>query len=808
MKTLLQDVRYGLRMLPKAPGFAAITVLTLALGMGVNTVVLSILNTLFLRPAPVSNPGKLVMTEDIRRGISPSEYFFQRDHSHTFSSLVAEYVTAHMFLVSGSDSKMVLGAIVSSNYFDLLGKKPLLGRYFVKEEDSPTGQAAVAVLSYGLWKSNFGSDSSIVGKTVALNGVSTTIVGVAPVDFHGLHAGIDNDLWVPTSGASVVAHAGGCEPPIADCGFFSSLIGRLQPNTEIGGAQAELKQLNHQWEGVRPQLRKVEFQLTPVRGLYPGSAARDGVLPAAKLLPLSVVVLLLIACVNVAGLLLARGTARTKEIAVRLALGASRSRIIRQLLTESAILAFLGSALGLLLLEASKNWLSRFPFVGSEGFKSYYDVSLNPFVLASTVFMSAVTVLVFGLVPAFKASGAAPGEALKSTDSTYSPRSRWRTALVAGQVALAFVLLAEATLLVRSLDRILIGPGFDAGHIAIVRVSPFRLGYGAAESEKVQREALRRVTAIPGVKSASLGQLMPWWESGDNWIALPGREPSRKEDRVWVTYNAIAPNYLRTLQVPILRGREFTDLDGKGAPRVVVVNQTLAERMWPAGEAVGETLMIGGVSHAVVGVARNAQYNSASVGPHPFFYLSYWQVRDGGDARFLVRTEAEPGSLLRQIQTRIHDVDRAVPMGEEGTMTEGLLSDFGPLRLTRVVLIFAGVAACFLSAIGLYGILAFIVERRTREIGIRMALGATREGILGKFWRQGMLVAFAGGAAGLLATRLSVRLLGAMLYGVSPTDPLVLAGVGLVLLTACLLASYLPARRATQVDPMVALRHE
>jgi predicted permease len=806
MSTLFQDVRYGLRMLRKSPAFTAIATLTLALGIGANTVVFSILNTLFFRPAPVHNPDELVVSSENRRGISPAEYFFDREHSNSFSGVAAQYVTAHTYMSSKGDPKMVLGAIVSANYFDVLGIKPFLGRYFVPDEDAPTGRAPVAVLSYGLWRSDFGADRDVLGKTIKLNSIAITIVGVAPPEFHGLHAGIDNDLWIPTAGAAVVA--GRCEQELSQCGFFENLVGRLRAGYRLSSAQAELNGLNKQWEAIYPGLRKTAIVLSPARGLYPGRGARREVAQAAKLLPASVIVLLLLACANLAGLLLARGTARAKEIAVRLALGASRVRIVRQLLTEAALLAVLGILLGLLLLQASEGWLSRFPFIGSEGFRSYYDVSLSPAVLASTLALSVITVFVFGLAPALRTSVPAPIQTLKGMESTASPRSRLRGMLVSGQVALAFMLAAGALLLVESLDHILMGPGFDPSHIAIVRVSPYELGYAPAESEKIQREALRRVASLPGVNSASFGQLMPWWESWDNWIALPGHEPAGDEAQIRAHYNSIAPNFLKTLQIPLLRGREFTDEDRRGSPRVVVVNESLAARMWPVQDPIGQTLVIGGMKHTVVGIARDAQYNPASDGAHLFFYLPYWQVRDGGDARFLLRTGPEPGAMLSQIKAAIHAIDPDVPIGEDTTMREGLLSDFGPLRLTRAVLVFAGAAGFFLSAIGLYGVLAFVVARRTREIGIRMALGATPQGVLALFLRQGMLLALAGSLAGSLGALATTRLLAAMLYGVNPREPALLAAVGFLLAVICFFASYIPARRATRVDPMVALRYE
>jgi len=811
MATLFQDIRYGLRVLRGAPGFTVIATLTLALGMGANTVVFSILNTLFFRPAPVRNPGELVVSGGMKRSISPAEYFFDRDHNQSFSGMAAEWATEHTYLAGAGEPKIVLGAMVSANYFDLLGIRPFLGRYFLPEEDEPAGRTPVAVLSHSFWRSDFGGDREVLGRTVKLNSVATTIVGVAPPEFHGLHAGIDNDLWIATAGAAVGTRD--CPQTPSRCGVFEALVGRLRPGVALRPAQEEMNALNRQWEAADPALRKSVIVLSPARGLYRVAERRE-IVQAARLLPSCVLALLLIACANLAGLLLARGAARSKEIAVRLAVGATRGRIVRQLLTEAGLLALLGTSLGLLLLLGSQGWFSRFPFVGSEGFKSYYEVSLSPAILALSFGLSILTVFLFGLVPALKTSTPAPIQALKGTESAAGQSARLRGLLVSGQVALALVLAAGSILLIRSLDHILMGSGFDPNHVAIVRVSPYRLGYAQAQSERIQEEALRRVAGLPGVESVSFGQRAPWWESFDDWIALPGhghedgRQKQKDDTRLWAHYNTIAPNFLKTLQIPLLRGREFTSGDRVGAPKVVIVNQALAARMWPAQEAVGQTLVIGGANYTVVGVAANAQYSPASDSPHLFFYLPYRQVADGGDARFFVRTSAEPGAMLSQIKAAIHGIDPDVPIGEDGTMRERLLGDFGPLRLTRSVLTFAGGAAVFLSAIGLYGVLAFVVARRTREIGIRMALGATRESVRKLFLSQGMKLAFAGAVAGSLAALVATRLLSSMLYGVGPVDPVVFVAVWLLLAFVCLLASCIPARRATRVDPMVALRDE
>jgi len=815
MGTLFQDIRYGLRMLRKSPAFTSVAVLTLALGMGANTVVFSILNTLYLRTAPVQRPTELVVSVAQQRGISLPEYLYYRAYNKSFTLLAAEYPTAHAYLENGDDSRIVLGAIVSANYFDLLGVRPLLGRFFLSQEESQTDAGRTAVLSYGLWQNSFAGDGNVVGKTVKLNGVAVTVIGVAPPEFHRLFYGFEDDFWLPSGAASfIVPH---CDPHGYACDFFSSVIGRLKPGKKIGNAQVEFKGLNKQWETIYPDLEKNSFSLYPARGIDPASRREISHLP--PLLIAAVAVLLLIACANLSGLLLARGAARSKEIAIRLALGAGRGRIVRQLLTEATMLSALGSGCGVFVLLWSEPWLARFPFASTEGFSSFYNVQIDWRVLSATFAVGILAVLIFGTLPAVRSSNARPTQAMKQTESTGSRRSRTGGILVACQVALTVVLTSGAVLVYESLSHIMMGHGFDPGHVAVVRVSPYRLGYPPEKSARIQTEALHHLKDLPGVESVSFGQLMPWWESWEDWVALPGQDGPAKDAKIHVHYNSIAPGYLKTLKITLLQGREFTDLDRKGSPNVVIVNQTLARRLWPDRDAVGQTLMMGGVgswdestgaseNYTVVGVAGDAQYNPATDGAHTYMYLPYWQIQNNGDSRFVVRTASDPGAMLREIKGAIRKIDPDVPVGEDSTMLQALLSDFGPLRLARAVLVFAGIAALMLSAVGLYSILAFLVVQRTREIGIRLALGATRHQVLSLFLQQGMKLAIAGTLAGLMAALLSLRVLSRLLYGIAPGDPVVLAAVLFGLGAVCMLASYVPARRATRVDPMVALRYE
>lgn len=815
MGNLIQDLKYGVRVLRKAPAFTAVAVITLALGMGANTVVLSILNALYLRTAPVRKPHDIVVSEGERRGISFPEYQYYRAHNTSFTGLAAEYAYAHAYLQTGDNPRILIGSLVTANYFDLLGVKPFLGRFFLPQDESHPDAWRTAVLSYDFWQSDFGADAAVVGRTLKLNGVTVTVIGVAPPQFHRLFYGFDNDFWLPGGAASyIVPH---CDPSSYSCDFFSSLIGRLRPGEQIGNAQAEINGLDKQWEASYPDLRTRTLSFFPARGIDPANRKKISQLP--PLLLAAVAVLLLIACANLSGLLLARGVVRNQEIAIRLALGAGRRRIIRQLLTESGMLGLAGSACGLALLLWSEPWLSHFPFARTEGFRSFYDIQFDWRVLLATFGVGMVSVLIFGTLPALRTSKAQPMQVMKQMGASAGRHSPARNILVVAQMALAVVLAAGAVLIYQSLSHILMGRGFDPKHVAIVRVSPYRLGYPQEKSARIQTEALRQIRQLPGVESASFGQLMPWWESWDDWVALPGEDGTAKDARIFVHYNSIAPGYLKTLKIRLLQGREFTDNDRAGAPNVVVVNETLARQLWPDRSPIGQTLVMGAVrswdqstgrseNYTVVGVAQDAQYNPATDEAHTFMYMPYWQVQNNGDSRFFVRTLSDPGPMLRQIKKVIRGIDPNVPVGEDSTMVEALLKDFGALRLARVILVFTGMSALVLTAVGLYSILAFLVAQRRREIGIRLALGATRRQILNLFLREGMRLAIAGMLTGFLAAILSLRMLSRLLYGIAPGDPLVLCAVLLGLGVICGLASYVPARRAMKLDPMVALRYE
>lgn len=805
MDKLFQDLRYGLRMLAKTPGFTAVAVLTLALGIGANAVVFSIVNALFLRPLPVEHSRELVgVVAEGQDSLSISSYSYLSDHNTTFSTLAAHYSTAPIYLVSDQGSQPVEGASVSANYFSVLALQPVLGRFFRPEEDSTPGRGEVVVLSYGLWRGRFSADPAILGKMIKLNGTDFTVIGVAPKVFHGVYASINNDLWIPLSMAQVAMPW--CKTADHNCSFVD-LIGRLKPGRSMAQSQAEMSGLAKQIKLLYPDSELTNVALFPLRGLRPMDRSDITLLP--RLLMAAVTGLLVIACANLAGLLLSRGAARKKEIAVRLALGATQRRVVSQLLVETALLAIAGGVLGFFSAQWSAVLVAKFPFVGSsEAGTSYLELKADPLILLYTAGLSMLTVFLCGLLPAFRTTRPELIPVLKDFEASVTRRMRLRNALVASQVALSLGLLTGGGLLIKSMRNVLAGPGFDPASVAIFRLSPARLGYPAQKSQAIQEEVLRRLAQLPGVKEVSIGRLMPWWQGNRNGVTVDDPRAARSEDKVMASANAIGPGYLRTLGIPLFMGRDFDERDRKGTPNVVIANQTLVGCLWPNVNPVGKILLINGGKYTVIGVAGDAQYHSSSERPQAFFYFNYWQSRDPGDSRIVLRTSGNPAALLPTIERTVHSIDPNVPIMEEAAMPEALLRSFGPLRITTWIAVSSGMIALFLSVLGLYAILSFAVTQRRREIGVRMALGATRSEVLKLVLGQGMKLVLFGALVGGAIAVLFGHLLSSFLYGVRPEDPVTLVVVSLVLVATSLIGSYIPAYRAAKTDPMIALRYE
>ncbi|HTG18011.1 MAG TPA: ABC transporter permease [Blastocatellia bacterium] len=813
MQTLWQDLRYGTRMLIKQPGFTLIAVLTLALGIGANLTIFSFVDTMFLRPLPAREPERLVNVEATRNGRwsdghAYPTYVHYRDHCQSFEALVAHYSTAPVNIVADGDSRVTNGAVVSANYFSVLGIQPRLGRFFLPEEDSVPDRDPVVVISHTMWDGRFGGDPAVLGKELVLNGSACKIIGVTPPGFQGVLAGFPNEFWIPT----MMLRLGyrWCDAIAeVDCRPLS-LLGRLAPGRTLADAQAELSVLSDQLAATSPAQQGRGVLLKPALGVR--FDEREGYRYQMQLLMAVTGLLLLIACANVASLLLVRGAARRKEIAIRLCIGAGRPRLVRQFLTESLLIAFAGGGLGLLISLWAKDLLVSFYTTTSSSMQRYYDLSLSPRGLVYALALTLFTGLLFGLLPALQATRQDPLRDLKEGISPSPHQHRLRGALVVGQVALSLSLLVVAGLLVRSESHVRDGANFDPQHVAALRLRPALMSYNLEKAQAFTREAVGRLEALPGVQSVSLatGGGLAWRSGGKVGLRLPEEPRRTAEEQLQVDYQEIAPRFCETLKIPLLEGREFNDGDRPGAPRVTVINETLARRLWPEGSALGGALMVRDQPYQVVGVSKDAQLLNALEPPQPFLYLAYLQntTRTQIDARLVVRLAGDPQAMLPLLRRTIVTLDPNVPISEDVPLTQQVNAVYMPVLLTSAGLTSAGLVALFLSMLGLYGVLAFAVSQRTREIGIRMALGAERLDVLRLVVTQGLRLAFAGVGIGLLASYAATRLVKSLLYGVSATDPMTFLLIAGLLSLVALLACWLPARRATKVDPMVALRYE
>jgi predicted permease len=818
METLLQDLRYGFRMLRKNPGFTAVALITLALGLGANISVFTLVNALLLRrPAAVQNPESLVDVYAVRQQqhnygtFSYPDYLYFREHSAVFSGLASEYPYSHVNLVANGDSKDVNGSVVSDNYFSLLGLTPSLGRIFLPEEQLVPDRDAVAVVGYDLWRREFGSDPEIVGKHVKLNGTVFTVVGVGPRSFGSLNArGELVDVWMPAMMFSV-GHRG-CNVLQRGCDAVR-LIGRLNPSRSMAQAEAELNGLASQLALQYPQTdRGLAVAMAPLAGVRMEDRADTEHI--SKLLTAAVIVVLLIVSANLTGLLLARNNVRKKEIAVRLAIGASPGRLVCQLLLETFPLSMLGCAAGFVLALWARGIFAGFFSVAGEARRGYFEIPFDSTVMAYSLGLAVITTLLFGLTPALQAGRFELNAALKDQGGTSSHRHTWmRRTLVVMQIAMALVLAVSAGLLVRSANRIYAGAGFDPGNVLLFRLRPALVRYSPQKAIAFQQHVIEKLETLPGVESASPGVYLPLPDWGGRVaVSLPGGSPAAARNAIRMHFDEVGPHYFSALRIPLLSGRAFSDADRADTIPVVIVNQTLARSLWPNQDPLGRSVMIDGRAYQVVGVSHDTQYHTQNQSPPPFVYLNYWQDPDRisypADSRIVVRVKGDAGQMLPVVRRAIQGVDPDVPISEDRPLTEWLRYQFTPVLVARIVVTYSGLLALLLGAIGVYALLAHLVGQRTREIGIRKALGAQNIDVLGLVLKDGMLLALLGVALGLAATVAVGPVLAAFLYGVGTTDPLTLVATIVVLCAIALLASYIPARRAAQVDPIVALRHE
>jgi predicted permease len=832
MSTFFQDLKYGARLLAKTPGFTVIAALSLALGIGANTTIFTLVNAVLLDPLPVEDPSQLVsvfVTDDRNKDavgaggggflqLSPANFRDLRDKNEVLGGM-----TAHQGIplnISGGtgDPQQVFGEIVTGNYFGVLGAHPVIGRGFLPDEDRAPGEKLVCVLGYGEWQKRFGGEPSIVGRQIDINGQKFTVVGVMPRGFKGTNAIGAPALWVPymtykqtTAGFLLELIA-----PESRRGLVFNVTGRLKPGVTIQQAEANLRTIARQLEQEYPnENRGRSVTVVPLAQATVNPGFRSNLIVAGSVLMTIVGLVLLIACANVANLLLARASVRQKEIAVRLSLGASRGRLIVQLLTEGTMLAVIGGAAGLLLAYWAQGllWSFRPPFLQADAIDLHPDAS----VLLFTLGVSVATGIVFGLAPAIQASRPDLVVELKEKTSAPTGSNRLlslRNLLVAAQVALSLVALVGAGLFLRSLQNAQrIDPGFDSEHLATVTFDLGGQGYTEQRGQQFQQRALERAASIPGVQSAVVSSTIPLFAGGfSRTVFLEGQDASDRRAGRLVQITAASAKYFDTMGIPILRGRSLSETDQPNTPAAVVINETMAKRFWPDADAIGKRFKFFGqtVFQQVVGVAKDSKYNFIGEDPTPYIYQATTQVYQPTVS--LIVKAANPGAALGTLRGEIQQLDRNMPL--TGVFTLNDIFDqslWAPRMAASLLAIFAGLSL-LLAVIGIYGVMAYAVNQRTREIGLRIALGASPSGVLRMVVWQGLRLTILGVGVGLLVS-LAVsfaasRLLATLLINVSPTDVVTFVVVPLVLSVAALVASYIPALRATRIDPMTALRYE
>ncbi len=812
METLWQDLRYSLRMLIKRPGFTLVVVTTLALGIGANATIFTWIKAVLLASLPgIEQPEKLVEIWGATRNnsaLSSSyvDYLDYRDQNKILSGLIAHQVLP-LNLGRSEKPERVWGAIVSGNYFDVLGVKALIGRTFLPEEDRTPNTHPVVVIGYGLWERRFGADPNVLGRTITLNEHDFTVIGVAPKDFGSPFAGLALDVWTPVMMKDYVARP---HFSLTDRGSrWLMVMGRLKPGATVPQAQANIAAIASHLEQEYPQTNE-QLGVAVYSVMQSPFSLKQDMRPALAILMAAVAVVLLIACANVANLLLARATSRRKEIALRLALGGSRGRLVRQMLTESFVLASLGAALGLVIAFWTARSLAAFlpPYASRATFDTRPDAVVFAFTLALTV----ITTLLFGLAPTLHASKQDLVTAMKDNTPTIGRGTRkvnLRHALVVLQVALSMVALISAGLFVRTVrEAYKADPGFDPHGVLLASFDPFLSGYDESRGREFYRRLVERVSAVPGIQSATVARRLPLTAGGIAFatVAIDGYAPAKDED-MRLNYETVGPQYFQTMRVPLVRGRDFDKRDQEGAPGVVVINETMARHYWPGGDALGRRLKLAKDWMEIVGIAKDVKNRSLSEAPQPFLYLPLLQ--DYRSNMILVaRTAVEPEKIFQSVHDEVAALDPQIPMFDAKTLEEHVGISLFLQRMAATLLSIFGLLALSLAAIGLYGVMAYSVSQRTRELGIRVSVGAERRDIFKLILVQGLAMSVVGLLAGLVGALAVTRLTANLLYGVSATDPVTFIVIGLLLLCITLLACYFPARRATKIDPMIALRVE
>jgi predicted permease len=822
LDTLSQDLRFGLRMLRKSPGFTVAVVITLALGIGVNTAIFSVVNDLVLRPLPVARPSEIAFLLLSWKGGAQDTAFaypyfreIQEQTSNIFSGVTASQPYQMDGLSMDRKSEPMWTAYLTGNFFDVLGVKPVLGRLTLPSEGLAAGADPVLVISYSYWKSRFNRDPNIIGKKVTVNGHPMTLVGVTPEGFHGLTSLLDTQGYIPLGMAATLKDATPDFLTATNSGS-DAVVARLRSGIDLQQAQSALQVVAHRMALQHPALKGLmNFRILH---LGPAGLAINPTHPEALTLVSALFLalagsVLVLACVNIANLLLVRSESRQREMAMRAALGATRARLIHHLLTESILLALLGGAAGLLLGASASQAVASIPI--HSPLPIIIDFSFDWRVFAYAFGAALLTGLLVGITPALRAARGDVNQILHDGGRTSTAgRRRVRSALIVVQLGGSLMLLIVAGLFVRSLENVEHSNlGFDPNGVLNVSFDPHEAGYDAAQTRAFFHSVLEHARHLPGVESAGLAYSVPMGYYNDGAaLRIPGYQSPPTEGGPYAGYNQVSSGYFETMGIPLLRGRDFLDSDGENSTHVAIISQAMAERYWQGQDAIGQhfsTTFDPKRSIQIVGVVGNIKPDSLTPQQSPFFYMPLAQS-DQPMATLHVRTAAAPETMASEVIGLIHSLDPTVPVFEVQPMTAALetLNGFLIFQFAAGLAMCLGILGLTLAVVGAYGVISYAASRRTHEIGIRMALGAQALQVLGMILRQGVVIVAAGVVAGIAAAAGMARLVGNFLIGVPPLDSVTYVGASVLLAAVALIACYIPARRAMRVDPMQALRHE
>ena len=812
METFWRNLQYSLRTLRKRPGFTLTVVITLALGIGANATIFTWIKAVLLEPLPgIEQPERLVEVWGATRNnsalsLSYLDYLDYRDRNVVFSGLAAHQVQP-LNLGRGGKPERVWGAVVSGNYFNVLGVKALIGRTFLPEEDRTPNSHPVAVIGYGLWQRDFGADPKVIGRTITLNEHDFTIIGVTPKEFGSPFAGIALDAWTPVMMKDYVALP---HFSLTDRGSrWLMVMGRLKPGVTVVQAQANIAAIARQLERTYRQTNDQMGAAVYLLSQSPFSLKRS-MQSALAVLMAAVAIVLLIACANIANLLLARAASRRKEIAVRLALGSTRWRMLGQMLTESFVLASCGAAVGLTLAF----WTARSlpAFLPPYGIQVSFDTRPDVVVLAFTLGLTVITTVLFGLAPALQASKPDLVAALKDNAAALGQGQRkfpLQHALVISQMALSTVALISAGLFVRSLrEAYEADPGFDPHRVLLASFDPFLSGHDDNHGREFYRRLIERVRTLPGVQSVTLARRLPLTLSGIAFanVVIDGYTPAKDED-MHLNYETVGPDYFRTMRIPLVQGRDFDERDNEHARGVVIINETMARHYWTGGDALGRRIKLDKSWLQIVGIAKDVKNRTLNEALQPFLYVPFLQ--DYRSNMILVaRTVIEPKTMFHAVRAETAALDPKIPMFDAKTFEEHIGLSLFLQRMAATILSIFGLLALSLTAVGVYGVMAYAVSQRTRELGIRISIGASRSDVLKLILGQGLTLSVVGLIGGLVTALVVTRFSAHLLYGVSSADPVTFTVIALLLLGVAVVSGYFPARRATRIDPVVALRME